>query len=72
MDWRKVLRIARWEVTKNAGGVDRRTVIVAVGAIVLLGAIAPAVAGGGVSPDAGIYRVGVAPENPYYDVASTD
>jgi len=72
VDPRKLLRIARWEVTKNAGGVDRRTLLVAVGAIVLLVAVGPVVAGGGVGLDDGIYRVGVDEDSPYYPVAATD
>ncbi len=73
MRLRKLLRIARWEVTKNVGGVDRRTVLVAVGAVALLGAVAPIVAaGGGVSLDDGIYRVGVTQSSPYYEVVATD
>ena len=69
---RKLLRIARWEVTKNAGGVDRRTLAVAVGALLLLGALAPVIAGSGVAVDRGIYRVGVAPDSPYHPVAAGD
>ncbi|MHB9286032.1 ABC transporter permease subunit [Halobacteriales archaeon Cl-PHB] len=69
---RKLLRIARWEVTKNAGGVDRRTILVALGAMVLLGAVAPLVAAGGVGLDDGIYRVGVSEPSPYYEVVEAD
>ncbi len=69
---RKLLRIARWEVTKNAGGVDRRTLAVAVGALLLLGVLAPAIAGSGVAVDRGIYRVGVAADSPYHPVAAGD
>jgi ABC-type Na+ efflux pump permease subunit len=69
---RKLLRIARWEVTKNAGGLDRRTLAVAVGALLLLGALAPVIAGSGVAVDRGIYRVGVAPDSPYHPVAAGD
>ena len=69
---RKLLRIARWEVTTNAGGVDRRSLAVAVGALLLLGALAPVIAGSGVAVDRGIYRVGVAPDSPYHPVAAGD
>jgi len=68
---RKLLRIARWEVTKNAGGVDRRTVAVAVVAVAVLAVVAPLAAGGAVL-DEGLYRVGVTPESPYYGVVSED
>jgi len=69
---RALLRIARWEVTKNAGGIDRRTVLVAVGAIALLGLVAPTVASGGVGLDDGIYRIGVTDDSPYHEVAAAD
>ncbi|WP_123534500.1 ABC transporter permease family protein [Halosimplex salinum] len=76
-DWSRtraenVTRIARWEVTKNAGGVDRRTVIIAVLAVIGLGAMAPVAVSQGVSLDQGIYRVGVVPEDPYYDPVFLD
>jgi ABC-type Na+ efflux pump permease subunit len=69
----KLLRIARWEVTKNAGGVDRRTIVIAVGAIALFGLITPLVAGGG-GPglDDGLYRVGVDEDSQYYQVATSE
>jgi ABC-type Na+ efflux pump permease subunit len=70
VDPRKLLRIARWEVTKNAGGLDRRTVLVAVGAIVLLIAVGPVVASGGVGLDEGLDLVGVAGDSPYAAVAA--
>ncbi len=70
---RKLLRIARWEVTKNAGGVDRRTILVAVAGIAILGGAVPLAAGGGdVSLDSGIYRIGVSPDSPYHEVAASD
>ncbi len=72
MQIRKLLRIARWEVTKNAGGVDRRTVAVVVAAIALLALVAPLVAAGGVGVDSGLYRVGVDESSPYYDVVRQD
>jgi ABC-type Na+ efflux pump permease subunit len=69
---RKLLRIARWEVTKNAGGIDRRTIVVAILAMAVLGVTAPIVAGQGAVLDEGIYRVGVTEESPYYDVVTED
>ena len=67
-----VARIARWEVTKNAGGVDRRTVVIAVLAILGLGAMAPVAVSQGVALDKGIYRVGVVQEDPLYDPVYLD
>ncbi|WP_276257579.1 PrsW family intramembrane metalloprotease [Haloglomus litoreum] len=69
---RKVLRIARWEVTKHAGGLDRRTVAVAVVALLFAFALAPAVAGGGFALDDGIYRVGVADDSVFHPAVASD
>jgi ABC-type Na+ efflux pump permease subunit len=69
---RKTLRIARWEVTKNAGGVDRTTIVVALIAIVGLGAVVPMAVSQGVALDRGIYRVGVEESSPYYGVVDSD
>jgi len=59
-------------VTKNAGGVDKRTFAVVVVAIALLGVVGPLVASGGVGLDDGFYRVGVDEESPYYGVVEDD
>jgi ABC-type Na+ efflux pump permease subunit len=69
---RKVLRIARWEVTKNAGGVDKKTVAVAAVALLVAGLVAPYAASQGIALDRGIYRVGVTEESPYYQVVADD
>ncbi len=72
MDPRKLLRIAWWEVTKNAGGVDTRTVVIVVVAAVLVGGLGPVVATDDLSLDDGLYRVSVSDESPYYPVAASD
>jgi len=71
---RTLLRIAKWEVTKNAGGVDRRTLAVMALALVAMGAVAAVAVsgGGGAGMDAGIYRIGVDDDSPYRDVAADD
>ncbi len=69
---RKLLRIARWEVQKNAGGLDRRTVAITVVMIVLFAAVSPLIAAGGVGLEDGIYRVGVDEDSQYYGVAQSD
>ncbi|MFW5949783.1 MAG: PrsW family intramembrane metalloprotease [archaeon] len=69
---RNVLRIARWEVTKNAGGIDRRTAAITVGALIVLGMLAPLIASGGVALDTGLYRVGVDQSSSYSDVLEED
>ncbi len=72
MNPRKLLRIARWEVEKNAGGLDRRTVAITVVMIVLFAAVSPLIAAGGVGLEDGIYRVGVDEDSQYYGVAQSD
>ena len=72
MDPRNLLRVARWEVTKNAGGVDKRTIAVAALAIALIGGIAPAVASQGAVLDQGLYRVSISDDSPYYDAVADD
>ena len=70
----KLLRVAKWEVTKNAGGVDKRTIVVMALSLVAMGAVAAiAVSGGaGAGMDDGIYRIGVDDDSPYYGVAADD
>ncbi len=72
MNLRKLLRIAKWEVTKNAGGIDRRTIVVGVLAIAFIGILAPMIAAQGAVLDEGLYRVGVSQDSPYYDVVQDD
>ena len=72
MNPRKLLRIARWEVTKNAGGLDRRTIAVVVVAVAGLALVAPIVGVGGVGVDDGIYRVAVDDDSQYDDVVAND
>jgi ABC-type Na+ efflux pump permease subunit len=67
-----VFRIARWEVTKNAGGADRRTLAVALLAVVGIAVLIPLAASHGVALDQGIYRVGVSEESPLFGPAVAD
>jgi ABC-type Na+ efflux pump permease subunit len=69
---RKLLRIARWEVTKGAGSIDRRTLAVAGLAVVLVALVGPLAAVTGVGLEDGLYRVGVDESSPYYTVAAGD
>lgn len=62
---RKVLRIARWEVFRSAGGLDRRTLAFSLVALVLAGAVVPFALGGGIYD--GLYVVGVGDDSPYSD-----
>jgi ABC-type Na+ efflux pump permease subunit len=64
-----IRRIARWEVRRSAGVVDRRTALLGVVALVLAGTVGgAALATGGVALDRDVYRVGVAPDSPYHEV----
>jgi len=63
---RAVARIARWEASRTAGTVDRRTAILGAVALLLMGGVVGvAAATGGVAVDRDIYRIGVAPDHPY-------
>ena len=63
-----IRRIARWEVSRSAGVVDRRTAALGVLALLLAGSILGAgLLGGGVALDRDVYRVGVDRESPYYE-----
>jgi ABC-type Na+ efflux pump permease subunit len=68
----KTLRIARWEISKNAGQLDRRT-LAAIGVVlVLVAALTPLVASKGIALDGSIYRVGVAEDSPYHGPVAND
>jgi len=69
---RRVLRIARWELTRGVGTLDRRTVAVALVALLLVGLLVPVVASQGGALDSGIYRVGVSEDHPYHDPVAED
>jgi ABC-type Na+ efflux pump permease subunit len=72
MNPRKILRIARWEVGKNAGGIDRKTIAIVVGTGLLLAVLAPLVAASGVAVDEGLYRVSVEDDSPLERVVTND
>mgnify|MGYP000053039562 CR=1 FL=1 len=65
MNTRRTLRIARWEVTRSAGAVDRKVAVALVVSVLLVAAVIPALLVVQPSADADIYRVGVASESPY-------
>jgi len=66
---RSVARIARWEIGRSAGVVDRRTAILGLVALLLAGAVGgAAMAAGGVALDRDVYRVGVDADGPYHEV----
>jgi len=69
---RKLLRIARWEVAKNAGELDRRTLALTVAVLALVVVAIPFVALGGIGLNDGLYHVAVNESNPYHEVLSND
>jgi ABC-type Na+ efflux pump permease subunit len=69
---RHVLRIARWEAGGGAGGLDRRTLLVALVLLVAIASVGGAVVVAGTPQDANVYRVGVSPDSPYHDPVVSD
>jgi len=69
---RVLARIARWEVLRGTGTLDRRTVGVYLVGLVVLVAALPMAAGSGLALDEGIYRVGATGDSPYRDVVESD
>ncbi|AFK19214.1 ABC transporter permease [Haloferax mediterranei ATCC 33500] len=64
---RAIFRIARWEVSRSAGTLDRKTVVLGLIAVLVAGGIAAGAAGSGAALDRDLYRVGIASDSPYYD-----
>ncbi|WP_327051714.1 ABC transporter permease subunit [Halomicrococcus gelatinilyticus] len=72
MKLRKTLRIARWEVSKNAGQFDRRTLAVLGVVLLLVAGLTPLVVDRGNTLDDGIYTVGVSGESQYHGPVTDD
>ena len=68
----KLIRIARWELLKGAGSIDRQTLAFAGVAVVLVAMVGPLAAFTGVGLEDNLYRVGVEEGSPYHAVATTD
>ncbi|UIO99012.1 PrsW family intramembrane metalloprotease [Halobaculum sp. CBA1158] len=65
---RKLLRVARWEVSRTTGTLDRRTAALgAVALLLTLGVAAGGLLAGGVALDEDIYSVAVSSESPYHE-----
>ncbi|WP_410764733.1 PrsW family intramembrane metalloprotease [Haloferax sp. DFSO60] len=64
---RAIARIARWEVSRSAETIDRRTLALGVVLLLVTGGVAVGAAAGGVAIDRDLYRVGIAADNPYYE-----
>ena len=69
---RKLLRIARWEITKGAEVPNRETLAVVVLTVALVALVGPLAVLSGVGLEDGLYRVGVDETSPYYEVAAAE
>ncbi len=69
---RKLLRIARWEITKGAAVPDRETLAVVLLTVALVALVGPLAVLSGVGLEDGLYRVGVDETSPYYEVAAAE
>ncbi|WP_233357333.1 ABC transporter permease [Halococcoides cellulosivorans] len=71
MRWRPIARIARWELAGSVA-IDRRTGAMIAVALLLASATLPVAAIGGVSPESGLFRIGVEETSPYHPVVDDD
>ena len=65
MNLRRTLRIARWEVSRSTGAVDRKVATALAVSLLLVAAVVPALFLVQPAADANIYRVGVSEDSPY-------
>ncbi|AFZ73960.1 ABC transporter permease family protein [Natronobacterium gregoryi] len=66
----RIGRVARWEIARSTGTVDRKTVFVLAAVIVAVGVVGLSTADDGLGLEDEIYVVGVDETDPYYDVAA--
>ncbi|MDZ5811193.1 PrsW family intramembrane metalloprotease, partial [Halorubrum sp. AD140] len=67
---RRVLRVARWEVARASGGIDRRTLLAALALLLVAGGVLGgglAASAVGLDVDRDVYRVAVDGDSPYAD-----
>lgn len=69
---RRILRIARWELSRSLGSVDRRTLAGFLVVGLLLGTLGPALSVAQPTPGDELYRVGVSESSPYAPVVASD
>ena len=72
MNPRRLLRIARWELSRSLGSVDRRALAGLLIAGLLLGTLGPALSVAQPTPGADLYRVGVSESSQYAPVVASD
>ncbi|MFC7215613.1 PrsW family intramembrane metalloprotease [Saliphagus sp. GCM10025334] len=66
---RRTARIARWEISRSAGTVDRKTVLIVLALALVVGMVGVATLDEGVGLEDGLYTVAVDEESPYHAVA---
>ncbi|USZ72754.1 ABC transporter permease subunit [Natronosalvus halobius] len=66
---RRTARIARWEVSRSAGTVDRKTILIVLVLALVVGAVGFATVDEGVGLEDGLYTVAVDEESLYHAVA---
>nr|WP_207890154.1 PrsW family glutamic-type intramembrane protease [Natrarchaeobius chitinivorans] len=66
----RTARIARWEVSRSTGTIDRKTILVVAAMILVVGAVGLSVADDGLGLEDELYVVGVDENDPYADVAA--
>ncbi|MFW6457794.1 MAG: PrsW family intramembrane metalloprotease [Halodesulfurarchaeum sp.] len=71
MTLRRTLRIARWEATRSAGSVDRRTAVAIALVLLVIAGLIPAILAVSPAPGEGLYRVGVTESSPYAPVVES-
>ncbi len=65
----RTLRVARWEVTRSVGTVDRKTILVVLAMVTVAGVVGLAAVDEGLALESELYVVGVDEDDPYHDVA---
>ncbi|MFP8952434.1 PrsW family intramembrane metalloprotease [Natrialbaceae archaeon A-arb3/5] len=66
----RTARIARWEVSRSTGTIDRKTILVVLAIVAVVGVVGFATAADGLGLEDELYVVGVDEDNPYHDVAT--
>ncbi|APW99502.1 protease PrsW [Halobiforma lacisalsi AJ5] len=66
----RIARVARWEVSRTTGTVDRKTLFVLAVVAIAVATVGLSVADEGLGLEDEIYVVGVDEDDPYYDVAA--
>lgn len=72
MNPRRIYRIARWEVSRSLGAIDRGAITGFLVVALLVGVLGPALTVAPPTPGGDLYRVGVNASSPYAEVVESD